>query len=887
MQTVVYRRMTVQQPSLEQTPASLGATPAGKAIVLFAYAVFFLSGIAGLGYEIVWTRMFAVGLGHELPSMLAVVAAFFGGLALGAWGLDGAVSRSPAPGRWYAGLEACIGLWALATIALVPALNGAAARLAGVEPSALRQWLVAFGVPFVGLLPATAAMGATLPAMERLCARLRRSGRTIAGLYAANTAGAVAGTVGTTFLLIPAAGYARTLAVLALVNGACAAGIALGPARGERQRPPEAGEPPAGAPGAAVTGVTLLATGPLGIGYEVLGVRVMAQVLEDTVYSFASALSVYLLGTAAGAALYQRLGSRAGYAAPLAWLLQGLCLSCLGGLFVLAGSSPIYERVRESLGATAAASVAAEMVLAALVFGAPSVLMGATFSHLAQASRRASGGVGRALGLNTIGAAMAPAAFGVGLLPWLGARWAITIVALSYLALLLLVPRLRAIHVVPSALAVPLIALAPGSLVLVEAPPGTRIAAYREGVMGAVSVIEAETGDRVLKVNNRFQMGGTAQPFADRRQAHIPLLLHPGPRSALFLGLGTGITAGAATDHPGLEVTGVELLPEVVELMPWFAPANRLNRLGPGSSVVADARRYVRADDKQYDVIVGDLFHPSRDGAGSLYTLEHFRAIAERLEEGGIFCQWLPLYQLDDEVVRLIARTFLAAFPDAVAVLAHFNAETPMLGLVAGTSAYDYGGAWYEKRVAARGLPSALQEVALGNGLTLFGCLVAGTGDLAAYAGEGPLNTDDRPEVVFRAPAFTYRKDQPGWGRLATMMAECRASAGDLLSRPDDPAGQAFAGQLDRYLAARDLYLGAEILLHQGRTAAGIQAMLDSVRASPEFRTAYLRCLQIALDGKDSDPRGAQHLLSELAAANPADPMAARYLRDLVGAEPP
>jgi len=75
--------------------------------------IFFLSGVAGLGYEIVWTRMFSIGLGHEMPSMLAVVGAFFFGLAIGSVVFDGVISRSPRPGRWYVGCELVIGIWAI------------------------------------------------------------------------------------------------------------------------------------------------------------------------------------------------------------------------------------------------------------------------------------------------------------------------------------------------------------------------------------------------------------------------------------------------------------------------------------------------------------------------------------------------------------------------------------------------------------------------------------------------------------------------------------------------------------------------------------------------------------------------------------------------------
>src|SRR5205085_2326931 len=133
------------------------------------------------------------------------------------------------------------------------------------------------------------------------------------------------------------------------------------------------------------------------------------------------------------------------------------------------------------------------------------------------------------------------------------------------------------------------------------------------------------------------------------RQALLPLLLHRAPRHALFLGLGTGVTAATATLEPGLDVLAVELLPEVIELSPLFtAPlagqgvdGQRLHLLA------ADARRFARASPGRFDVIVADNFHPARSGSGALYTVEHFRAVQARLAAGGLFCQWLPLHQLD------------------------------------------------------------------------------------------------------------------------------------------------------------------------------------------------------------------------------------------------
>ena len=173
-------------------------------------ALFFFSGGAGLAYQMAWSRMFATGLGHEMPAVLAIVFAFMGGMAIGAWALDGLLSRSRRPACWYGWLEILIGLWGLLSTALIPLANQSALRLIGLEPSGLHQWSVAFAIPFLTLLPATAAMGATLPAVERVVAPLVAGGRCVGGLYAANTLGAVVGILTSAFAMVPALGFRRS-----------------------------------------------------------------------------------------------------------------------------------------------------------------------------------------------------------------------------------------------------------------------------------------------------------------------------------------------------------------------------------------------------------------------------------------------------------------------------------------------------------------------------------------------------------------------------------------------------------------------------------------------------------------------------------------------------
>jgi spermidine synthase len=847
------------------------ATAGGGTRTAWLYVVLFLSGAAGLGYEIAWTRQFAVGLGHEVPSMLAVVAAFFGGLAVGAWAFDGPISRSARPGRWYVGLELAMALWALATIALIPWGNEQVARLTGALPSAARHWAVAFAVPFVLLLPATAAMGATLPAMDRLVARVRGSGRNVGGLYAVNTLGAVAGTLGAAFVLVPRLGLTSTVLALAGVNALAALGVALLLRSGADERP-DVVEPAGEVAGARLLG-TLFVTGLFGIGYEVLGVRVIGQVLENTVYSFACALGVYLVGTTLGAALHQRLARAAGFEPLLARLLHATSAACLLGVLVMAQARPIYAALAATPGFGRA--VAAELGLAAAVFLVPALLMGATFAHLAQAARRAEGGVGAALAVNTLGAALAPLTFGVLLLPAIGARWALVAVALGYASL-----RPGRGRWVPwgTALALLAVLVLPSDLRLVRPPAGGRLLEHREGVMAGVAVVADQAGRRYLKVNDRFHMGGSGGGFAARRSGHLPLLFHPNPRRALFLGLGGGTTFHTAGWHPGLRARCVELLPEVVELREHFLTAE--DRFDPAreSIVAADARRYVRATDERYDVIVADLFHPARDGSGSLYTREHFESIRARLAEGGLFCQWLPLYQLEPQTLRVIVRTFLASFEDVHAYLSDFNVRHPVLGLVGRSAPTRLGPRWYGDRARDDELRGALERVALRNGLQVLGGYVGDRADLAALAGEGPQNFDDRPVVTYLAPRLAYARTDPSESNLRAVLA-LEPEAADVVDTAALGAAD-FARRLELYWDARDLFLAGELA---DTPEERLAALLSSVEASTDFATSYHVLLQDVANEGASRPQLARAVLERLIRAHPHRAEAGALRAELFG----
>lgn len=897
------------------------------------------SGFAGLGYQIVWTQQCALWLGHEAAAVLAVVAAFFGGLALGALLLGPRIEASQRPVRWYAGCECVIAIWSLVLALAMSPFSTWIVHTTGVQPSPTWQWSVAFIGTFVLLLPATACMGATIPAMERVVATwsapvhsrsaVAPSGtRSIAAMYASNTLGAVVGVLASAFWMVPQLGLTRTAGICIGLNVFCAV-MSLWIFRSESAAAPgpalQLGVMPSPALGVLAR---LAVTGLLGIGYEVLVVRVISQVAEDTVYTFALLLAVYLIGSAIGAAAYQRwlrgtvdpgkladrllgvLSAACLVGAASLWgaeYIKGVGLQVFGGILrgVMgsgaassggagdggAAASGIMSGVASSTGiggaGSVAAALAAEAFTALVAFGPPTIVMGALFSHLAAQASAAGVSFGRALGVNTLGAALAPLLFGVLAFPTLGPKSALLIVGLGYLALTSRRAWLTPYALAPAAFGL-IIALAAPRLAFIDIPEGGRLVSYQEGVMAAVSVVEDADGIARLRIDNRQQEGTSATVRVDARQAWLPLLLHPSPRRALFLGLGTGVTSSSAAEDETLNVDAVELLPEVIAASSHFASALPHGVPNPRLHILnADARRYVRTTNQLYDVIVSDNFHPARSGAGSLYTVEHFKAVRGRLGEGGLFCQWLPLHQLDLKTLQTIARSFQTAFHSGWLMLASNSLETPVVGLIGrrDDSLFDAGA--LRARLAHASLQERITSLGIEDEFALLGGFVAGPKSFARFADGAEANTDDRPVVAYRAPLVTYAPDSLPRERLIELLKSLTIQPDELLSAPSEDD---FSRRVAAYWQARDRFI---VIGRDVRPLSDVTEMLAQVRApllsilriSPDFRPAYDPLVLMASALARTNTSDARQLLAELAEVQPERPEAAQLLRQIAATD--
>jgi len=288
-----------------------------------------------------------------------------------------------------------------------------------------------------------------------------------------------------------------------------------------------------------------------------------------------------------------------------------------------------------------------------------------------------------------------------------------------------------------------------------------------------------------------------------------------------------------------------------------------------------------------YDVIVADNYHPARSGSGTLYTVEHFAALRERLGPGGVFCQWLPLHQLDLGTLRSIVRSFNAVFPRGWAMLATNSLETPVLGLIAHRDGERFDLAAVHTRLTTVRLPRAPEEFGIDDELALLGGFIAGPGALTRLAANAPLNTDDHPVVSYRAPRVTYAPDSTPRDRLFELLQAVDIAPDELLVGGND----SWQRRLAAYWSARDRYLAAgrdvRATPHLRDMLAQVEApLLSVIRISPDFRPAYDPLVRMAAQLAGTDPNGARALLVQLADLQPARTEARDALRALTEPTP-
>jgi len=789
--------------------------------ILLAYAC---SGFSGLVYQVAWTRLMVLHVGHTTAAITTVVAAFMGGLALGAAVAGRLASRlTPRDALTaYSVIEIVVAAYAvilpfglgLFTPLLVAAYRDGAA---GAEFALLRTALSLIAVA----VPAT-LLGATYPITLRALSRTGDANATGGRLYVLNTLGAACGAIAAGFLLLPSLGLFFTTLLGAAISVAAATLAWTSrtvPASTEPGTVPSETRAPAlnehsqsrHAYAAAISIVVL--TGFACLLCEVVWTRAMGSLLGPTTYAFAGTVCVLISGLAIGSWAGAFIGVRT--ARPQFALTIVLLVTAAATWFA---NEALGRQVPQWL-ATVYAQAAGELdwplivrMASVFVLLLPSAIgLGMSMPivlHFVGHDESAPTRISTLYALSSAAGVIGSLATG-SLLSKFGLEGSLRIGVLAMLAASA-APVLGNARVARSRQAAAFIALAAMSTMAMRLPPqwdrellasgmykyarnipttldvsailkAASLLFYREGRVATVSVTEF-AGKRSLAVDGKVDGSSGGDMLTQQLAAHVPLLLHENPAQVLVIGLGTGVTAAAAASHPAQHIDVIEISPEVVAASDQFLEQNRRVLIDPRVRlIVGDGRSHMALATRGYDVVISEPSNPWLAGVAALFTREAFASIRDRLAPGGIACQWVHTYDIAEDDLRSIVATFVSVFPEA---MLWTIGETDML-LVSAAGSLDSHLMNIERSWSR---PSAREDLLRAGVMEPFAVqsLWAGGPRTLARLGAGhALQSDDRMALEFTAPRAAFRRTGTNQASLIREMRDAEETPASIQAALD------------------------------------------------------------------------------------------------------
>jgi spermidine synthase len=594
------------------------------------------------------------------------------------------------------------------------------------------------------------------------------------------------------FYLLPQLGLAGTLASAVALNAVVAlAAILLGlfgrtevrvkeiPSNGEGHREPLPARE-------RLVLWAFLVSGALALALEVLWTRSLLLVFGSTVYSFSTMLAIFLLGLALGGAAMGSLADRLKYPT-LALALVEMAIGAIT-LVSVARINGLPSAFLDGLirtGFTWGSYMGQKALIAGGILFPVAFLFGATFTLVAKVEVFRERGVGGQVGLlyafNTVGAILGSLGAGFVLLPWLGLQRSLTLVALCAFGVGAVLfasgawPIRRSLRaalaaglVLAGGLGATLVPswdtrvlsagvyfhpntyLSPdGKQNLIDQVLGSlRVKEYVEGLTETAAVVDTPIS-RMFLVDGKVE---ASTRFDDMRlqrlQGHLPMLLTPRHGKAINIGLGCGITLGALKVYPLDSFQCVELEKKILNTARAFSEANHSVLDDPRLQIILnDGRNHLLLTDEKYDVITSDPFEPLVGGAASLYTEDHFRNGKARLTKGGLFCQYLPMYQLSPDDFRMIIRSFCRVYPHVT--FWYTGIDTILVG---SNEPQIIDLKELRRRMAIPGVRESLAGIGITDPAHLLQTFVCDPGKLPEIEGPGLLNTDRNPRIEFSAP---------------------------------------------------------------------------------------------------------------------------------------
>lgn len=779
-----------------------------RSSLVWTLALFFFSGATSLVYEVLWTRRLSLTFGHTVLAVSTVLTVFMTGLALGSF-LAGrwsdqerrrliAAADPRGAARFlalYGVLEIFIGVWAILSLVL---LNGVesiylSAARGGAQGGSL--YALVFLGSFLVLLPPTTAMGATLPAFTQLLVATKEDvGSWLSRIYGWNTLGACCGAAMGGFFLLPALGLKLSVGAAALGNLTIGVIAIVGARRWnggpvEEQVEQDTEREKAGpTQGGWLLPVAFGFSGFAAMVYQLGWTRGLVLSLGSSTYSFAIILTAFLASLGLGSLVYKRgMGESSPRLFHLGVLQFTIALSGLLATYGIGQLPSVMIKAIPALQFDFWRILVFDFGVALVLMFVPTLAMGLTFplvTHL-YTDRLSSLGkrLGEAYAANTFGAILGSFLAGFILVPTWGAQKALLGAVLLNLTVglgLVLVDRSPGFNRAALS-AVPLL----GAILVVLTPPWDptqlsagagifakaeyflfRPAYYRDGVSATVTVGYNGSHAPYLKVNGKTDASLGIQDMAHQiLTGLLPAALHPAPKKVALIGLGSGVTAASLVALDSVEkVRCAELEPAIVEVVEkFFNPYTEHILSNPKLDLeVNDGRTFILGAPEKFDLIISQPSNPWIAGIGNLYTADFYRACVDRLEPGGLMCQWFQLYSVSKYDLDLVLSTFYSVFPEGLV----FQIGPGDIFLVGKMEPVAFESARLDQLWAEEDVAFWLQLIGLVEPNYLFGTYVATREEVLDKAKlwrsgsrEMALNTDDRPLLEFQAPRSLYLHD--------------------------------------------------------------------------------------------------------------------------------
>jgi len=749
-------------------------------------ALLFGSGFCALVYQTAWLRQFRLIFGGSTAATAAVLAIFMFGLGAGSAILGKRADAHPRPLAFYGNLELMIA----ASAALSPAILWLIARVYFATGGSVTLGLAGASIvrlllsTFVLGLP-TFLMGGTLPAAARAVQTDADGARhSVALLYGANTLGAVAGTLVSTFYMLEAYGNRRTLFIAVLINVIVAI-VARSMGRSGNAVATDDAQPLAATSEGMSRNAVLAAAAIVGFAFllmELVWYRMLAPLLGGTTFTFGLILATALLGIGLGGAAYSLWGGSR-RATPGGFALTcSLEAAAMALPFALGDRLAIQQHFLRPLGAIGFSGYVMAWTILTVVAVLPAALIaGVQFPLLISLLGRGRDDVGREVGLayawNTAGAIAGSLAGGFGLLPLLTApgSWRLVIILLAVVGIAATFFAARQRQIASAAIAA-LTGIAAIAATFALGPTAVwrhagigagrstindKPNAIREFIYGSrrtivwdadgreSSVALADGADLAFLVNGKTDGSARGDAGTQVMSGMIGAALHPNPQRALVIGLGTGSTAGWLGAVPTMQrVDVVELEPAILRVAAACSAVNHDVLRNPKVKIrIADAREVLLATRDRYDIIFSEPSNPYRAGIASLFTQEFYRAVSGRLGSQGIFLQWVQAYEVDSRTIRTIYGTLSSVFP----YVETWHTDSGDLLLVATKQPIVKDAAALRRRVSQRPYIDAMSGAWRVQSLEGFLAHFVARDTLSrAIAQSGAeLNTDDRTPIEF------------------------------------------------------------------------------------------------------------------------------------------